>query len=122
MTLAHKNKHLSYPLLAGLSIFAFGACGATPPAVSEVPPSLEGPIQGGDAQQGAMLFEQHCAGGICHGDGAGPDLTELSVTPGQVRAQVRSGRGAMPAISEMDLSDANLEHILAHLKERGTIR
>lgn len=104
------------------SALSIAGCGATPPPANEVPASLEGPIRNGDAEQGAVLFEKHCAGGICHGDGAGPDLTELSVAPGQVRAQVRSGRGAMPSIDPAELSDDNLEHILAHLKERGTIQ
>jgi mono/diheme cytochrome c family protein len=97
------------------------ACATVPPAVQSVPPELEGPVRSQQAERGQQLFERSCTGGRCHG-GLGPELSGLGLTPGQVRAQVRGGHGRMPALDPSELSDEELEHILAHLTTRGTIR
>ncbi len=103
-----------------LSCAALG-CATTPPPVDQVPTELAGPVRSERADLGESLFEETCGGARCH-TGLGPDLDGLGVTPGQVRAQVRQGPGKMPSFDTSELSDENLEHILAYLGTLGTIR
>ena len=78
------------------------------------------PVTLGDAEHGAELFAEQCAG--CHGVGgagesAGPELAGQPITLPEARAQIEAGGGAMPAglVSGSDLDDvlAYLDTILA---------
>jgi mono/diheme cytochrome c family protein len=74
------------------------------------------PVQLGDAQQGASIFADRCAG--CHGQGGkngtvGPTLAGNPISLPAARAQIENGGGAMPAnlVEDQDLAD-----VLAYLK------
>ncbi len=74
-------------------------------------------LTGDPVQDGRLLFFQYgCKS--CHGLGkgaiVGEDLDDVS--PSEVRREVRDGPGGMPAYSASDLSDEELEAIIAFLK------
>ena len=75
-----------------------------------------------DADNGARLYRQHCAG--CHGSNgkpvlpAAPDLSRpMALMRGDLAllAFVKSGRGAMPAFAGV-LKDREVLDVLAHLR------
>jgi mono/diheme cytochrome c family protein len=81
---------------------------ATPPPTVKPDPAL-----------GQKLWVQKpCSG--CHGLTAegviGPKLAGTSLSFNQVLLRVRSGKGIMPASSETDISDQELQHIYAWLR------
>lgn len=104
--------------------FGLGLMGCAPKGpipVNEVLPQYQGPVRSSDAQAGAHVYKQAC--NSCHGPtGDAPDLPNLNLTPGQVRMQIREGRGDMPAIPAAKLSDAAVESVLAYLGTIGTIQ
>ncbi len=67
---------------------------------------------------GQLLFFQYgcqsCHGATGTGAIVGEDLDEVS--PSEVRREVRDGPGGMPAYSASDLSDEDLERIVAFLR------
>jgi mono/diheme cytochrome c family protein len=68
-----------------------------------------GPAPGGDADRGATVFENTCAG--CHGSGGaggtGPRLQGSGLDAAAVTSAVQQGRGIMPAglVSGQDEAD-----------------
>jgi mono/diheme cytochrome c family protein len=102
--------------MLAVSLVALAAQGATKPAVRvETPPSEE-----------ARLFEAHC--GICHSPkeyatsilekrGRKPavlaDRTDLRAEA--ITSIVRSGIGSMPPQTRVDISDADLDRVIAYL-------
>ena len=67
--------------------------------------------------QGQKTFMAKCH--QCHpgGDaGLGPALNNKPLPKFLIRLQVRQGFGAMPAFSEKDITDEELEHLLVYLK------
>ena len=73
----------------------------------------EGPITG-DPAAGDPVFAANCAG--CH-PGVGPELQGYAeATPAEVRWIVRNGQDRMPDFSTEQISDADLENVLAYLQ------
>jgi mono/diheme cytochrome c family protein len=108
---------LSLAILLG----AAGACGGgAPPGPVQVPAELAGPVQSTDIAAGEASFRRVCAS--CHAGGGAPDLTGIAAEPGVVRTQVRHGYGDMPAVGTKQLSDADLENVLAYLESVGGVR
>ena len=67
--------------------------------------------------QGRKIFMAKCH--QCHpgGDaGLGPALNNKPVPKFLIRFQVRQGFGAMPAFSERDITDEELENLLVYIK------
>jgi mono/diheme cytochrome c family protein len=89
----------------------------TPPEPTATPsPSL--PAEP-DPSLGAQLWqEKPCIG--CHGTqaegGIGPGLAGTNLEFDEVLLRVRTGKAPMPAFSEQEVSDLELEHIYAWLK------
>lgn len=112
-------------VLVSTACFGLGLMGCAKPKgpipVNEVLSQYQGPVRSSDTQAGQQAFNQACSS--CHGPkGDAPDLQNLNLTPGQVRMQVREGRGDMPAIPPAKLSDAALENVLAYIATNGTIQ
>jgi mono/diheme cytochrome c family protein len=100
---------------AGLMLLLLVACG---PAYRGAP--LYGPLESSSPQvvQGKAVFDHHCQ--QCHpgGDaGLGPAINNLPLPAGFIKFQVRNGLGVMPAFSEADISDAELDALVQYLLE-----
>lgn len=66
---------------------------------------------------GRRVFMAHCQ--ACHEGGAGglaPALNNKPLPAWLIRFQVRNGLGAMPGFSEAEISDAELNDVVAYLK------
>ena len=77
-------------------------------------------------------YEDACA--VCHDNGGfgvrvladrlGPEKSLIhksnDLDPDTIRAVVRGGMGAMPAMSKLEVSDAELDEIIAHLGKART--
>jgi mono/diheme cytochrome c family protein len=67
-------------------------------------------------QNGQIVFMRNCD--QCHpqGDGGlGPALNNKPAPPALIKFQVRRGLGAMPAFSEEDITDAELDDLVAYV-------
>ncbi len=67
-------------------------------------------------QRGRLLFDRHCY--KCHLQGEGglsPALNNKPLPKFLMRLQVRAGLGAMPAFSDEQISDEDLDDILGYL-------
>jgi mono/diheme cytochrome c family protein len=107
---------LSLASLLGLVV----ACGGSaPPRPAEVPQHLRGPVTSTDVAGGEAAFRRVCAS--CHVDGGAPELGNRGADPGVVRTQVRYGFGNMPAVGVKQLSDDDLEAVLAYLQSVGGV-
>jgi mono/diheme cytochrome c family protein len=81
--------------------------------------AFEGPVTG-DSTAGAVVYENFCAG--CHpggGAGVGPELHNRTDSPAEIRALIRHGEDRMPAFGPDQISDADLENVLAYLTSFG---
>lgn len=79
---------------------------------------LAGPMRLEDTQlaSGRQVFVTHCQ--QCHpgGEGGlGPALNNKPLPDFLIRLQVRQGLGVMPAFDEKEISDAEMEDLLAYL-------
>lgn len=107
------------------AIAAIGAAGIT--AIATAAPPAIGP-QRTDWQ----VFEAKCA--LCHGNvgtgtmmlerrlgkGNGVLATRTDLPGGYVEAVVRQGIGSMPAITRVEVTDAQLAAIIRHLTRHNT--
>jgi mono/diheme cytochrome c family protein len=93
------------------------------PAPTDTPPPTEAPTPSlpsqPDAVVGQQLWQQKpCAG--CHGTdatgGIGPRLAGTGLSFDQVLLRVRTGAAPMPAYTEDQISDLELQHIYAWLR------
>ena len=86
------------PVLVGAAI-ALGTFALAKAQIFEPSAAADGPTAAGDAERGAVIFEQECA--ACHGPGgaggSGPALQGARLDATLVTARVRQGGGAMPA-------------------------
>lgn len=76
------------------------------------------PITSSGIKQGQKVFMKHCD--QCHPGGEaglGPAINNKPLPTFLMRFQVRRGFGAMPAFSERDISEEDLDQVLAYLKE-----
>ena len=106
--------------LACLTCAGFLGCGperrdapVTEPLVTDDPQVL----------LGHKVFSQHCH--QCHPGGAsglGPAINDKPLPVALIKAQVRAGNGHMPAFSEQEVSDAELEGIVDYLKALRALR
>lgn len=102
-------------------VLAIGSCSET--ARRGVP--LLGPMRVDDPQValGEVVFMREC--NQCHPrgeSGIGPAMNDKPLPDFAIRAQVRAGLGAMPSFSEAEISDEELDAIVAYLdylRERG---
>jgi mono/diheme cytochrome c family protein len=97
-----------------------GACGSA--RRSE---ALQGALAIDDAGigRGRVVFAQHCH--KCHPGGEaglGPALNDKPLPEFLMRFQVRHGLGVMPAFSEREISDADLQRLVDYLKARRAQR
>jgi mono/diheme cytochrome c family protein len=71
-----------------------------------------------DTKQGQQAFMKHCH--QCHPGGEaglGPAINNKPLPKFLMRFQVRHGFGAMPAFSEQEISEEDLDHLITYLKE-----
>lgn len=98
-------------LVAGAAT-AVAGCGAT--RRSE---PLRGPLSLGEQEaRGQVVFMEHCH--QCHPSGEaglGPALNDKPFPTFLKRFQVRRGLGAMPSFSEEQISDQELDALMAYL-------
>src|SRR5205814_920910 len=81
------------------------------PIVGSKPPT--GPI----VSSGQVAFMHFC--NQCHPGGAaglGPSINNKPLPPAMIKMQVRHGLGVMPAFSEQQIPDDQLDAIVAYLK------
>ncbi|MBI2864990.1 MAG: c-type cytochrome [Chloroflexi bacterium] len=89
------------------------------PAAAPATPTPAAPPTAGDATAGKALFAaKGCA--ACHGaeaqGGLGPNLKTPKREANLVTTTMRSGRGLMPAFTQAQVSDAELQNITAFLQ------
>lgn len=68
--------------------------------------------------EGREVFQTHCS--HCHpgGEGGlGPAINNKPLPDFLIRFQIRNGLGVMPAFSEEQISDMEMENLLAYLGE-----
>lgn len=101
-------------LLIALAVLVTG-CGSArrgEPLVGPLPLASE------EAKQGQNVFMRNCH--QCHPGGEaglGPALNNKPLPRFMMRYQVRHGLGAMPAFSEQQIDDDELDHLLVYLKK-----
>lgn len=108
--------HLSVVFIP-VVVLAWLATGCSSPRRGE---PLAGPmgISVLEIKKGQKIFMKNCQ--QCHPGGEaglGPALNNKPLPAFLMRAQVRHGFGAMPAFSEQEISEEELTHLLAYLKE-----
>lgn len=83
-----------------------------PAAATAAPPAATGDVTAGKA-----VFDQNCD--ACHpgGDkGAGPALKGKNLSAARITSQVRNGAGSMPAYSTSQISDQQLNNLVAYVQ------
>jgi mono/diheme cytochrome c family protein len=79
------------------------------------------PATAAATMSGAEAYTSVCA--ACHGPtaggGMGPRLAGMNRDASEVLAIVREGKGQMPAVSEREISDANLARVVEYLRTLG---
>ncbi len=108
--------------LAGTALIAAGAavsaCGGAAPAPSAAPTSdPTAPAVAADVTAGKAVFDQNC--NTCHpgGDrGVGPALKGRNLSADRITRQVRNGGGSMPAFSASQISDPQLNDLVAYVQ------
>jgi mono/diheme cytochrome c family protein len=98
---------------AAISVMLMAACSATKRGEPAV-----GPMRMSDAsiKAGEKLYNMHCY--KCHTMGAGglgPSLNDKPLPRFLIRLQIRHGLGVMPAFSEQQLSDQQVEEIIDYV-------
>jgi mono/diheme cytochrome c family protein len=99
-------------LLGGLLLLA--SCG---PAYRGEP--LYGPMTLSEPQEqlGQRVFDRRCHS--CHPGGAGglgPSLNDKPLPAGLIKFQVRHGLGVMPAFSEEEITDEELQALVRYME------
>ncbi len=89
------------------------AAAATKPAAS--PSATTG--AGGNVSAGQTVYQQNC--NSCHPNGqagVGPALAGKNLSADRIKAQVRNGGGGMPAFSSSQISDQQLNDLVAYVQ------
>ena len=100
--------------VAGGLLVALAACGTArrgEPAGPQV--AVDSPHEA----RGEALFFRHCS--PCHPGGEaglGPAINDKPLPELAIKTQVRKGVGAMPAFSERDISDRDVDAIVEYLE------
>lgn len=79
--------------------------------------AYEGPIASNDTATGEQLYNDICM--ACHA--SSNPLPNLGLTPAAMRHQIREGGGGMPAIGSGQLSDDQMEAVLAFMVTNGAV-
>ena len=72
---------------------------------------------------GHKVFSQHCH--QCHPGGAAglaPSINDKPLPVNLIKTQVRQGLGAMPAFSEKEISEEDLDGVVRYLKALRTLK
>ncbi len=115
MNLHKSSRHTTaLVLIMGAALLLEGGCGSARRGTPVIKP-----IETADARvkRGEIAFYRAC--NSCHIGGAtglGPALNDKPLPGFLIRFQVRNGLGAMPAFSKAQLSDAELDAIVAYLQ------
>ncbi|AUX48721.1 cytochrome C [Sorangium cellulosum] len=100
-------------VLLGAALGLAVGCGSSRRSEPELgPPPLDEPPE----RRGEVLFAKFCD--QCHPGGAGglgPGLNNKPAPAAAIRLQIRSGLGAMPAFSEREIPDADVDAIIAYM-------
>ena len=104
---------------AALTTLALLGCGS-----SRRGEPITEPLQTDDPRVtlGHRVFSQHCY--QCHPGGAaglGPAINNKPLPVGLMKTQVRQGLGLMPAFSEQEISDEELDGFIRYLKALRTL-
>ena len=102
------------PALVGLCVLlGAAACGSSRRSEPILgPPPLDSP----EELKGEQLFMKFC--NQCHPGGAGglgPGLNNKPAPAAAIRLQIRKGLGAMPAFSDDEIIDPDVEAIIAYM-------
>lgn len=103
-----------YLLLLYFALLLPSGCGSARRSEPIAPP-LE--IRSESVLQGQTVFMEYCH--QCHPGGEaglGPALNNKPLPGWMIRFQVRRGLGAMPAFSEKEIGDRELDDLVAYLK------
>ncbi|MGI9174648.1 MAG: c-type cytochrome [Rhodothermales bacterium] len=112
------SRLLSYtmwPVLVALGSIALAGCGSARRGMPVQPPLEVSSVR---VAEGQRVFMQFCNG--CHPGGeagVGVALNNKPLPGLAIHLQVRNGFGAMPAFSEEVIGDAQLDALIAYLKE-----
>jgi mono/diheme cytochrome c family protein len=90
---------------------------AAPTAAAPAAATSGAPTAAGDVTAGKTVFDQNC--GACHpggGRGVGPALTGRNLSASRITSQVRSGGGGMPAFSTSQISDQQMNDMIAYIQ------
>jgi mono/diheme cytochrome c family protein len=99
--------------LAGVTLFAIGACGNSRRAGPEAGPA---PVTTTALAEGRQVFQRNCY--QCHPAGQaglGPALNNKPIPRFLMATQVRQGVGAMPGFDKQEISDLELDHLLDYM-------
>jgi len=102
-------------LLVSGVLLMIAACGA---ARHDMPSYGAMPFASAEAARGEIVFNRVCS--QCHprGEaGLAPAINDKPLPAFLMRFQVRNGLGAMPAFSREELSEEDLDAIIAYLQE-----
>lgn len=107
----------------GALLLAFSLLTACGSARRDIP--VAGPMRYADARvaEGERVYTRECS--LCHprGEaGLAPAINNKPLPAFLIRFQIRHGLGAMPAFPESELSDAEVDAIIAylmHMRARG---
>ncbi len=106
---------MSRKLAGVVLVFSLGACGggAAAGGGAEVAPEYEGPVQSTDTARGEEVFTDVC--GRCHDGGRAPNIRSEAHPVAMIRMVVRQGDGGMPPFDADEISDDDLEAVLAFM-------
>jgi mono/diheme cytochrome c family protein len=99
--------------IAGASLLACGSARRSPPLGAPPLPATPAVVRG------ERVFMDACHS--CHPggeSGLGPSLNDKPLPRFLIAMQVRRGLGAMPAFSPQEISDADLDAVIAYLAAR----
>ena len=112
------NQRMAWTIF-GLTAAAWTGCGGGGGHAEEahaVSAEYAGPIDSSDTARGEEVYAAICSN--CH---QGEALHNIGWSAGQIRHQVREGRGNMPAFSESRINNSDLEALLAYMTTIGAV-
>lgn len=96
-------------LLLLVALLALGACNTRRGEPFTKPVTAQQPA----LHSGEVLYSRYCDACHSHGEGGlGPALNNKPLPASLIKFQVRHGLGAMPAFSEDQISDAELDELV----------